>query len=308
MMLDTRQLAALAAVLEEGSFERAARRLHVTQSAVSQRIKQLEERLGQTLVLRTVPIRATAAGQQVLKHFRQVDLLEQELLSALSARDAQGYTRVAIGVNADSLETWFQDALSQLLKREPLLIDLKVDDQDATQQLLRDGEVVGCITSSPKAMPGCSSVPLGVIPYRCLASPEYLARYFPNGVAAAQFRRAPVAEFSHKDQLQNRYLERFFGIGAHEYPRHRVPSSTAFCDLIVRGLACGMVPDQQGQPLIESGQVQDMTPGRYLAVPLYWHVWSLRSELIHKLTDALVQTAQAQLDRFEQHGELTHPA
>lgn len=306
-MLDSRQLAALAAVVEEGGFDRAARRLHVTQSAVSQRIKQLEEQLGQTLVLRTSPIRATPAGQQVLKHFRQVDLLEQELLGALSLQDARGYTRVAIGVNADSLETWLPDALQRLLIPESLLVDLKVDDQDATQQLLRDGEVIGCITSSPRAMPGCSSVPLGVMPYRCLASPGYLAHYFPDGVDGAHFRRAPVAEFSHKDQLQNRYLQRFFDIGPHEYPRHRIPSSTAFCELILRGQACGMVPDQQGLDLLARGVAVDMTPGRYLAVPLYWHVWNLNSDLIRKLTATLVDVAREQLDRFDAHAELTHP-
>lgn len=53
------QLAAFAAVLDEGSFELAARRLSVTSSAISQRIKALEDRLGQVLVLRTAPCRAT---------------------------------------------------------------------------------------------------------------------------------------------------------------------------------------------------------------------------------------------------------
>ncbi|WP_036232472.1 LysR family transcriptional regulator ArgP [Marinobacterium litorale] len=306
-MLELRQLAALAAVVEEGSFERAAQRLHVTQSAVSQRVKQLEERLGQTLVLRSVPIRATEAGHQVIKHFRQVSLLEQELLGALSQRDERGYTRVAIGINADSLETWFPEAIAELVERAQLLVDLKVDDQDATQQLLRDGEVIGCVTSNPRALPGCLCVPLGVIPYRCLASADYLTRYFPDGVKAERFRQAPIAEFSHKDQLQNRYLQRFFGIGPHEYPRHRIPSSTAFCDLIERGLACGMVPDQQGLPLIQAGRVVDMTPGRYLSVPLYWHVWNLRSELIRQLTDALVKEATRQLEGFDRHPELTRP-
>jgi len=307
MMLDMRQLAALSAVVEEGSFERAAQRLHVTQSAVSQRIKQLEERLGQTLVVRTLPIHATEAGQQVLKHFRQVSLLEQELRAALSQRDERGFTRVSIGVNADSLDTWFPDALTPLVERERLLLDLKVDDQDATQQLLKNGEVIGCISAGPKAMPGCLCVPLGVIPYRCLAGTAYIRRYFPDGVRSEGFRWAPVAEFSHKDQLQNRYLQRFFGIGPHEYPRHRIPTSTAFCDLIVRGLACGMVPDQQGVPLIESGRVQDMTPGRYLAVPLYWHVWNLGSTLVRQLTDELVSEAGRRLDPFDAHPQLTHP-
>ena len=138
MMLDSRQLAALAAVIDEGSFERAARQLHVTQSAVSQRVKQLEERLGQVLVVRSSPVRATEAGLEVRKHFRQVALLEQELLGTLAQRDERGYTQVSIGVNADSLESWFTDAMARLVERERLLMNLKVDDQDATQQLLKD--------------------------------------------------------------------------------------------------------------------------------------------------------------------------
>ncbi len=306
-MLDLRQLAALSAVIEEGSFERAAARLHITQSAISQRIKQLEERLGEVLLVRTTPVQATVAGQRVLKHFRQVDLLEQELMNELSRCDERGMTRVSIGVNADSLETWFPDALAPLLQTQPLLLDLKVDDQDATQQLLKDGEVLGCITSIPRALPGCICVPLGVMLYRCLASPAYLQRYFPHGVEADGFRQAPVAEFSAKDQLQNRYLQDFFGIGAHDYSRHRIPSSHAFCDLIVRGLACGMVPDQQGRPLLERGRVREMTPGRHLAVPLYWHVWNLSSQLARQLTDALVREAKRQLDPFDQHPVLIHP-
>jgi len=306
-MIDMRQLAALAAVVEERSFERAAQRLHVTQSAVSQRIKQLEERLGQALVVRTVPIRATEVGQKVLKHYRQVSLLEQELLQGLTRQDAQGFTRVALGLNADSLETWFPDAVAALVATQRLLLDLKVDDQDATHQLLRDGEVIGCITASPKAMQGCQCVPLGIMAYRCLASPAYMMRYFPQGVMADGFRRAPVAEFSHKDQLQNRYLQQFFGLGSHEYPRHRIPSSSAFCGVIARGLACGMVPDQQGRALMETGQAVDMTPGRYLAVPLYWHVWNLGSQLVRQLTDALVAEAEGQLDPFAMHPVLTHP-
>ncbi|MBV0932817.1 LysR family transcriptional regulator ArgP [Marinobacterium weihaiense] len=307
MKLEMRQLAALAAVIEECSFERAAQRLHVTQSAVSQRIKQLEERFGQVLVVRSTPVQATEAGQRVLKHYRQVSLLEQELLQTLSQQDAQGFSRVALGLNADSLETWFPGAVATLVTEQRLLLDLKVDDQDVTHQLLRDGEVIGCITSSPRAMPGCQCVPLGVVPYRCLASTAYLARYFPEGVTAEGFRHAPVAEFSRKDRLQNRYLQQFFGLAPHSYPRHRIPSSEAFCELIALGLACGMVPDQQGQLMIRQGRAVDMTPGQYLAVPLYWHVWNLGSELIRLLTQALVAAAERELDPFSRHPVLTHP-
>ncbi|WP_432696441.1 LysR family transcriptional regulator ArgP [Marinobacterium sp. YM272] len=300
-MLDSRQLAALAAVIDEGSFERAARQLHVTQSAVSQRVKQLEERLGQVLVVRSTPVRATETGLQVLKHYRQVALLEQELLGALAQRDERGYTRVSIGVNADSLESWFADAMARLVERERLLMNLKVDDQDATQQLLKDGEVVGCVTSEGRAMPGCVSVPLGVMVYRCLATPAYIETYFADGITGEGFRRAPVAEFSHKDQLQNRYLEQFFGVKPHEYPRHRVPSLYGFNGIVERGLACGMIPDQLGREMLERGKVVDMRPGYYIAVPLYWHAWNLGSKLIRQITDELVRSAAETLEPMAQH-------
>jgi len=300
-------MAALAAVIEEQSFEKAARKLHITQSAVSQRLRQLEERLGQTLVVRSNPIQATRAGQQALKYFRQVSMLQNELMDELSLEQESGFTKVAIGLNADSLETWFLDALAPLLNERNLLLDLKVDDQDQTHHLLRTGEVLGCITANPEAMQGCSCIPLGVTPYRCLASPDYIQRYFPDGVNSEGFLRAPVAEFNHKDELQNRYLEKYFAVGRGDYPRHRVPSSVTFFEMILRGYACGMVPDQQSREMMEQGKAVDMTPGRYLAIPLYWHVWNLKSDLARSLTQCLTSAAETCLDRFEDHPDLTHP-
>lgn len=306
-MLELKQLAALAAVIEEQSFDKAARRLHITQSAVSQRLKQLEDRLGQTLVVRASPIQATEAGHQVMKHFQQVAMLQTELLQDLSPQEDKGFTHVAIGVNADSLQTWFMDAVAPLLLEHKLLLDLKVDDQEQTHHLLRTGEVMGCITSSPEPMQGCSCIPLGVMPYRCLASPAYIQRFFPDGVTAEAFRHAPVAEFNHKDELQNRYLNTFFGIEPSEYPRHRVPSSDPYFQLVIRGFACGMIPDQQSQSQLAQGLVQDLTPGRYMAVPLYWHVWNLKSTTVKLLTDCLVKTCQLQLDNLTHHPALIHP-
>lgn len=306
-MLDIRQLAALAAVLEEQSFEKAAQKLHITQSAISQRLKQLEDKLGQTLVIRSNPIQATPAGQQVLKYFHQISMLEGELLKELSPQEETGYSRVPIGINADSLQTWFLEALEPLLSKHKLLLDLKQDDQEQTHHLLRTGEVIGCITSSPNPMQGCSCIPLGVMSYRCLASPGFLAKYFPQGINAEGFKQAPAAEFNNKDELQNRYLKNFFDIDPGDYPRHRVPSSDPYFQMIVRGFAYGMIPDQQSQPLLEQGKVVELTPGRYLAIPLYWHVWNLKSEHIQHLTQTLLKVAGQALDPFEQHPVLTHP-
>jgi LysR family transcriptional regulator (chromosome initiation inhibitor) len=109
MGLDTHQLAAFAAVIREGSFERASRALHVTASAVSQRIKQLEEQVGQVLVVRRTPCVPTRAGEVLYRHALQVALLEADVLAGMEAPDAgpaAAPTTITVAVNADSLATW----------------------------------------------------------------------------------------------------------------------------------------------------------------------------------------------------------
>lgn len=304
-MWDLRQMAALAAVIEERGFDKAAAKLHITQSAVSQRVRQLEERLGQTLVVRSTPVQPTVAGQQLLKYFRQVSLLQGELASALSPEQQAGRTRIAIGVNADSLATWFLSALSPVFDTANVVIDLRVDDQEQTHHLLRTGEVMGCISSSASPVQGCRCIPLGVTPYRCLATPSYAARYFPQGTNTTAFRRAPVVEFNQKDELQKRYLKRFFNLEPAEYSCHRIPSSEAFYELILRGHACGMVPDLQSREALASGQLLDLTPDQFLAVPLYWHVWNLSSETLDLVTARLIEGAAEWLDAFHHYPQVS---
>ena len=79
MRIDAQLAATVAAVVDEGSFEAAARRLHITQSAVSQRIKAMEEQSGRVLVRRSKPIEPTEAGAVLLRLARQLELLTAEL-------------------------------------------------------------------------------------------------------------------------------------------------------------------------------------------------------------------------------------
>jgi LysR family transcriptional regulator (chromosome initiation inhibitor) len=306
-MIDYRQIQALAIVIEEQNFERAAARLHVTQSAISQRIKQLEEHIGQALLIRSHPLTPTDAGQSLLKHYRQVELLQTHLMEELSPNDVGGFTRLSIGLNADTLATWFLPALEPLLNEHALLLDLKVDDQDQTLQLLKQGDVMGCITANEKPLQGCHSIPLGVCVYRAFASPSFMQQYFAEGVDRAAVRKAPVVEYNHKDALQIRYLRSFYHLEPSEYQCHRIPAAEPFVDLILRGFGLGMIPDQLADPLVEQGRLVDIAPGQFLAVPLYWHVWSLKTPLAKHLTDALVRAAEAELAPFDQYPDLYRP-
>lgn len=294
-MIDYRQLQAFASVIEAQSFEKAAHRLHLTQSAVSQRIKQLEESIGQLLIIRSQPLRPTSVGQKFLRHYRQIALLQSDLLTSLGDAHAKGFTKLAIGLNADSLATWFMEAIDPLLEESRLLLELRVDDQDQTHHLLRQGEVIGCISSSDQPMQGGSCTALGSTSYRALATAEFLKRYFPDGVDPEGFKQAPAVEFNQKDELQDRYLKVTFNTDC-EYPRHRIPSSQAFLDLIERGYAWGMVPEHQSQPALNQGLVHELSPGTSLKVPLYWHSWNLTTDVSRRLTECLVGYCKEHLE------------
>ncbi|UZP67104.1 LysR family transcriptional regulator ArgP [Desulfovibrio mangrovi] len=284
-MLDYKQLEALAAVAEEGSFDKAAGRLHITQSAVSQRIRTLEDNVGQALLIRSTPVRPTETGQRLLAHFRKVYHLESDLLADLLPT-SDALPVIALGVNEDSLATWFLPALQPFLEANSVLLDLYTDDQEQTHDLLRAGRVAGCVSTRPEPIQGCSCFYLGRMEYQCLATHTFAQRWFPNGVTAEAIRRAPAVTFNRKDLLHCRFAEHW-GLSAGDFPTHYVPSSEVFVDLVTASLAYGMVPHPQGLPLIDQGTLVALAPQAHISVRLYWHQWSLGTSLTRALATAL---------------------
>ena len=288
-MLDYKLVHALAMVVQEGGFDRAAAVLHLTQSAVSQRIRLLEEQTGQILLVRTAPPRPTAAGQRLIKLYRQVVLLEAALID--DVEPVQGHRTLAIGVNADSLATWFMDAVGPFLSSEPVVLDIRVDDQDETHGFLRDGEVSGCISTRATSVQGCQVTPLGEMPYRLYAAPGFIREHFPRGVVRGAIDRAPALIFNRKDRLLHRFLQQFFGETGDRFPRHYLPSSEKFVDFIVAGFAYGVLPVLQAAPLVADGRLSDLCPGHAVTVSLYWHCWGVAAKPLAHLTRALVDGA-----------------
>ena len=292
--LEIKQLLALIAVLEEQSFDKAAARLSITQSAVSQRIKQLEDQLGQPIIKRGTPLGATKAGQKVMRYAKQVVLMQGELLQELG-HGGGGVTRLSIAINADSLASWFLDAVQPLIEKQQLMIELKVHDQEQTHEYLKSGEVLGCISSSDQAMQGCDCQYLGQMHYHCVATEDFYQRYFAQGVNAEAFSEAPAVEFSHQDELQSQYLQHYFQLPEGDYPRHHIPSSEKYVEFIARGLAWGLVPALQLQQSQSQFSLKDMCPDKQISVPLYWHSWNLKSKVIQDLSKALLVHAKTAL-------------
>ena len=301
MNIDNAQLAAFATVLREGSFEAAARRLHLTPSAISQRIKQLEERLGQVLLQRTIPCQATIAGKTLARFTEQLALLEAEMLNDVGAECAEGAAgkfastplpplRIPIVINADSLDSWFLGVFDRLASMEVFRFDIRVEDQDYSAALLREGSVMAAVSASPTPVQGCKVEPLGVMRYLAVASPEYVGRHFPQGVNAIRFSQAPMLVFNRKDSLQQRFIAQFTDELV-QAPTHYLPSIHGFVAVAKHGIGWGMMPEYFVRPGLEAGELLEIAPGHALDVPLYWHRWRLDSPALNVLSEAVHRAA-----------------
>jgi LysR family transcriptional regulator (chromosome initiation inhibitor) len=295
-MLDYKLIEALALVAQGGGFDKAANALHITQSAVSQRVKLLEEQMGQILVARTAPPRLTAAGRNLLKHYLQVKRLEDDLFGEMAQQADKGYTSIAVALNADSLATWFLDAIQSFAVQEDVLLDIRVDDQEQTHQLLKDGDVVGCISTKDQALQGCRIDYLGQMNYHMYAAPEFAKKWFPAGLTIADACRAPAILFNRKDELHHKLFHLVLGHVPEAIPTNYVPSSEKFVDCIAMGLGYGMLPRQQSEDFVGKGRLVDLAPGYNVPVKLYWHCWNLQSKLLVTLTRQLTLGAKALLE------------
>lgn len=289
------QLTAFTAVLEEGSFEAAARRLAITPSAMSQRIKALEDRLGQVLVVRQAPCRPTPAGERLLRRVRPMQALEAEALAELLPdQPAMTSHPIAIAVNDDSLATWFVGAVSRLHEDFGYLLDVRVDDQDHTLAMLRDGSVLGAIASDAAPLQGCSVRPLGTMRYRAIASPAFAAKHFKRAVDAESLATAPMIVFNRKDDLQSRFMRRITRARLAP-PVHYLPSSTGTIQAAARGLGWCLGPEALIGAALRDKAIAIVDHGHWLDVPLYWHHAAVRSTTIERVTKAVRDAASAAL-------------
>ncbi|MGC3965484.1 MAG: LysR family transcriptional regulator ArgP [Rhodocyclaceae bacterium] len=295
-MLDYASLAALAAVIREGSFDRAARALNVTPSAVSQRIRLLEERVGCALVIRGQPCRATEMGGRLCQHVDRVRLLEQALQEAMPALAPEGPVRVAlpVAVNADSLATWFAPVLANFGAEAPVLMEVAVDDQDHTAEWLRSGRVLAAVTSAARPPVGCNSRPLGAMRYLAAASPAFMARYFAQGVGAGTLARTPSLIFNTKDELQSRWAHRLCHRHV-ELPRHTLPSPFAFVTAIVAGMGWGLCPESMIAPQLADGSLVELVPDTPLDVPLHWQYARSASSLLEDFSRQVLAASRGAL-------------
>lgn len=295
-MLDYASLAAVAAIVREGTFEKAAAVLGVTPSAVSQRVKGLEDRLGVILIVRGSPCHATEIGTRLCAHVEQVRLLENEFVETLPSLSPAAHepATIRVAVNADSLSTWFPAAAAAFANETGGLLDLVLDDEAHTAERLQRGDVLAAVTADPQAVTGCKLYPLGAIEYMAVASPAFAERHFKMGLDQTSLGKAPMLRFDRRDALQFRWAGEAHGATISP-PTHWTPSTQGMLDLTLAGLGWSMTPVQLAGGLIEQGRLTELQPKKTVAVPLYWQRTRLAARLLDQLTSAVRTCAGREL-------------
>jgi LysR family transcriptional regulator, chromosome initiation inhibitor len=297
---DPDALECLTAIVEEGGFERAAQRLSITQSAVSQRLRALESQAGTVLIVRSRPLKPTAAGQLFIKHTKLTRLLRADLerdlkeLAPASPSSMQEDERISIAINADSIATWAISALTELAQ-QGLRLEIITDDQDFTQEWLREGQVLGCVTTLKQALRGCKVVALGAMNYIAVADTAYAKQHYPSGLTAYNFQNTPFIAFNRKDDMQSEFVTKSFRLKRAALKQVFVPSSEAQVRAALAGWGACVVPELLVREHLAAGRLVNIAPQHVLPIQLYWHCWNLTSDVLDALTDALHHAAETSL-------------
>jgi LysR family transcriptional regulator (chromosome initiation inhibitor) len=295
--LNPGQLEALVSIADHGSFDAAARQLHITPSAVSQRIRALEGATGQVLISRGTPCRPTPHGEWLVRLGRQTRLLYDEASQALAEASA---VELPVAVNADSLTVWFREVLAEAARWDGIAIRLHVEDETHSAELLRSGEVLAAVTSDPAPVQGCSARPLGALRYLPAAAPWFADRWRRGG--SSDWAAMPTVNFGAKDDLQYRMLRRH-GVGGPPTVVHQIPATSDFYRAVLVGLGWGMLPQTQADADLAAGRLALLSPD-VIDVPLYWQRWRLDSPRLTALTNAVQTAAERHLTEVARMGKL----
>lgn len=299
MDLDYDALFTLDAVIRLGSFEAAAKSLGVTQSAVSQRVKLLEERMGSILVVRGKPCTATEYGLLLCQHVEHVGLMEHELLNGMSAvADNFGIrgASIRISVNNDSLATWFPKVIARASTELNIKLEVIPDDQEYTEDRLRSGDALAIVTTNDTPVAGAELIPLGNMVYNAVASQSFFQHYFgEETLSLSSLSLAPTVVFDRKDTLPDQWLGKALGETA-ILPTHYVPSYEGILLCCRQGIGWVMMPSLSVRPLIDTGELVELVPGISLSVPLLWQCRSSSGQLLSKLTEIVKEVCSVTLD------------
>lgn len=293
--LDYKLLQSLDAIIAEQSFDGASKRLNITQSAISQRIKLLEEQCTQPVLVRGTPLKVTALGAKLLSHYQQIMQLESDLLTEINPEKSTSPVPISIALNADSIASWFIPAIADVLKIHNIELDLHVVNESISPDFIKNGKAFAAISDQPTGSPKTKVTPIGNVVYKLCAHPSFKEKYFANGLDTKSLRLAPGINYDHMDNMHYQFIEQHFGLTKGEYPCHRVRSAEGFVNLALNGVAYSLYPEPQIAHYLASGALIDLAPNLQLNQPLYWHSWILEQGLRKVISDQIINWGRKNL-------------
>jgi LysR family transcriptional regulator (chromosome initiation inhibitor) len=251
------------------------------------------------LIQRITPPQPTPAGEKLIPYARRILALAGEAARAAGGTVSSGAVVLPLAVNADSLSTWFLDALAAYPAKDEVRFHIERVDQDLAAESLSQGRVLGAVSASEHPAPGCVARPLGVMRYLPVASPQWLAEHgLQPGRAgiATRLEGLPMVDYDGDDTLQRDFLADWVGHPVSP-STHRVPDSPAFVGAIEIGLGWGLVSEDQGRQALAAGRLVALSARRTRDVGLYWHQWDLTTSRLEDVGHHVVTYARARLRR-----------
>ncbi len=290
-------LETLAAIVQTGGVNEASRELRLTEAAVFRRIKLLEDQVGEALLSQNSPPISTPTGKRLIEHYQAVSQMENNLLDSLASSNPDDFVTLAVGVAPDRLTTWFVDAVRSFSDQEKIILEISTEDQEQTHRSLQEGRVQGFINTVDQPAPGCRTTYLGHMDYRLFASPDFANQWFIKGLTTESIQRAPALVFDRRDDLLFQFFRQAWGFTPAQIPAHHIPCADKLPELIVSGLAYGMLSDRDGAGLVDSGELMEPAPAHKVSVKIYWHCLNGKSPFLEKFTKNLVECARGLLKK-----------
>ena len=247
--MEIRELRAFIAVAEEGSLSAAARRLHLSQSALSQTIQSLERQLGTQLLLRSsTGVTATDPGAVLLREGRALIAQHDQLLRDVTGGDAGAAGILRVGIPVELPADLLPGVLADLSATCPeTRVDVSHASSAAQLVMLASGQLDVALVRERPSDPGYDAV---------LAAEE------PLGVILASSRADELAEPAGIP------LHRLAGLAWVGFPRSDAPIwyDQVTATLLGHGISLDREPVPGEQPLIAEVKVAAVSGGQAFAL------------------------------------------
>jgi len=252
MSLLSPQLHAFMAIVRYQTVHNAARHLHLTQTAVTQRIRVLERNLNTTLFIRTKRgMILTPEGEALQRYCQSAQALEGEALSMIKKAAIDQTVELCICGPTSIMQSRIVSMCFPVMKKFPnLLMQFNISDTEDRHQQLRTGQCQFAVLQE-------EHVSL-VMRHKLLVPEKYVlvcSKQWQDQPLEAIIKNQHIVDYNANDQMSFNYLKHYklFEFAKHE--RYFANRPEILAALIEAGFGYGVLTEEFSQPYVEKGSL-----------------------------------------------------